>query len=161
MIGKVGLALTSRSPRETIRLGARLGRLLLPGDIILLEGPIGAGKTVFAQGIARGLEVAEPVVSPSFTLVREYVGRLALSHADLYRLSPGAEVESIGLDDYLAADGVVVVEWAERAGDSLPGDCLLVQLRIIADNERRVRMAPSGSRAADLLARFQRDGLEG
>jgi tRNA threonylcarbamoyladenosine biosynthesis protein TsaE len=99
---------------DTEALGARLGEASRPGDVLLLEGPLGAGKTVLARGIARGLGVAGEVSSPTFVLVHQHLGRLPLVHADLYRLESRAEIDALGLLE-LAEDGVLVVEWADRA----------------------------------------------
>ncbi|GMA63342.1 tRNA (adenosine(37)-N6)-threonylcarbamoyltransferase complex ATPase subunit type 1 TsaE [Alicyclobacillus fastidiosus] len=112
---------TTSQPEETQRLGACLGNFLQAGDVVLLYGPLGAGKTHFAQGVARGLRVESPVTSPTFTLVAEYEGRVPLIHMDLYRLYDDAEASEpiltpeslvqIGFDDYLDGDGVVLIEW--------------------------------------------------
>src|SRR5579875_2534863 len=102
----------------TRHLGLRLGRSAAPGDIILLTGPLGSGKTTLTQGIAAGLEIAETINSPTFTLLKEHHGgRLPLYHFDLYRLEDPDEIWSLGFADYFAGDGLCVVEWAERAGN--------------------------------------------
>ncbi len=106
--------LKSRRPSETRRIGARLGRLLEPGDVLLLQGELGSGKTVLAQGIGQGLAVQEPVKSSSYVLLNEYHGRLTLYHADLYRLDDPAQVAELALEE-VAAPGVLAVEWPERA----------------------------------------------
>lgn len=102
----------SHSERETLDLGERIGNSLRGGELISLSGPLGAGKTVLARGIARGLDVTGPVRSPSFNLMREYRGRLIFRHWDLYRLDGG--YDSLGLEESVSDDAVVVVEWAER-----------------------------------------------
>ena len=110
----------SESVRETFDLGARMGACLLGGEIILLNGTLGAGKTVFVKGIADALEIEEDeVTSPSFTLVNLYEGRLRLYHLDLYRLSEGAQAaHAVDLDELLTdTQAVIVIEWAERMGD--------------------------------------------
>jgi tRNA threonylcarbamoyladenosine biosynthesis protein TsaE len=122
------IEVVSRSPQETRRIGALLGPLLRPGDVVLLEGPLGAGKTVFAQGIAAGLGVDDPLTSPTFTLIHEHVGRLPLYHIDLYRLSGAPEAGAIGLEEYLGGDGAAVVEWPDRATTLLPAERLVVGL---------------------------------
>ena len=103
----------SSSARQTRNIGTELGKLAGAGDIILLVGPLGAGKTCLTQGIARGLGIHEYTASPSFVLVREYQGKLPLYHIDLYRLDKIEEVAQLGLDDYLYGKGVCVVEWAD------------------------------------------------
>jgi tRNA threonylcarbamoyladenosine biosynthesis protein TsaE len=100
---------------ETQQLGILLGELLAPGDVVLLEGDLGTGKTAFAQGIGRGLKVAQTINSPTFTILKEYSGRLPLYHFDLYRVDRPEEFSLLGFEDYFASDGVCVVEWPERA----------------------------------------------
>ena len=151
----------SHSARQTGQFGAQLGGLLAPGDLILLDGSVGAGKTTMAQGIARGLGIGEPVISPSFTIVREYAGRLPLYHIDLYRLAPGSALESIGIEDYLYGDGVVVIEWPDRADALLPAEHLQVRLHVISDTQRSIRMVPVGDRTSRLVAQFRRQALGG
>lgn len=153
------LSLTSDSPEQTTEYGRRLGALLVPGDVVLLEGEFGAGKTVLAQGIARGLGVTDYVASPSFTLVNEYRverpgGAFRFQHIDLYRIESGAEVIDLGLLDDLGGDGVCVVEWAERVRDLLPPAYLLVRLRVADDTRRELDLTGYGDRHATLLLRF-------
>lgn len=137
--------LHSRSPADTKRIGARLGRLLQPGDVLLLQGELGSGKTVLAQGIGRGLRVREPVKSSSFVLLNEYHGRLTMYHADLYRLEDPGEVADLALDE-VAADGVLVVEWPERAWQELPAEHLLVRIEDTSAKERRLTFEARGQR---------------
>ncbi|MBM3695160.1 MAG: tRNA (adenosine(37)-N6)-threonylcarbamoyltransferase complex ATPase subunit type 1 TsaE [Actinobacteria bacterium] len=148
------MTLTLRCPAEadTRALGFRLAGLLRPGDVVLLAGDLGAGKTVFTSGIAEGLGVSEPVVSPSFVLARRYEGLMGLVHADLYRLGSSAEVDDLDLLE-AAADGVLVVEWGEAAAGCFPEDHLLVRLE--ADD--------TGARTVTLLRRgvWQERSLEG
>jgi tRNA threonylcarbamoyladenosine biosynthesis protein TsaE len=137
----------TRSPEETQGLGARIGELAAPGDIYLLSGPLGAGKTCFTQGIAQGLSVIEPVVSPSFVLVRELHGRLPLYHIDLYRLDDIEEIVELGLDEYLYGNGVCVIEWAEKGFGALPAEHLLFQIGYISENEQRPPLPGNGQPA--------------
>lgn len=120
-------------------MGESLGRELLPAGVLLLDGDLGAGKTVLAQGVARALGVAaREVQSPTFTLIREHVGRLGrLIHLDLYRLEPGAAA-GLGLEELLAGDGVKVVEWAERFTGGTPGGARHLRLRRLHGNQRRI-----------------------
>ena len=148
----------SHSPEQTWRVGRRLGQRLHAGDLILLSGTFGAGKTLLTQGLAAGLAVEERVTSPSFALVNEYDGRDAdgravrLYHIDLYRLDDPAQVETIGLEEYLAApDGICVVEWPEHLGDVEGLERLLVELEAVAETKRRLRFTPHGARYAALL----------
>ena len=144
--------LRSRTPGETKRIGARLGRLLQPGDVLLLQGELGSGKTVFTQGIGQGLEVREPVKSPSYVLLNEYHGRLTFYHADLYRLSDPGEVIDLALEE-VAAPGVLAVEWPERAWEELPPEHLLVRIEEI-DPGRRFTLVPRGERYEELVRRL-------
>jgi tRNA threonylcarbamoyladenosine biosynthesis protein TsaE len=137
--------LHSSSPAETKRIGARLGVLLQPGDVLLLQGELGSGKTMLAQGIGRGLKVAEPVKSSSFVLLNVYHGRLTCYHADLYRLSEPAEVADLALEE-TAAPGVLLVEWPERAWDELPPEHLLVRIEEESAKGRTLTLVPRGKR---------------
>ena len=143
------LSIKSDSPAETRRLGARLGRLLLPGDIVLLSGELGAGKTCLVQGIALGLGVSAPVTSKSFVLLGEYEGRLPLYHADLYRLEEPAQAEELALTEYCAS-GALVVEWAERAWEVFPPEHLLIRLEILGAHRRELAFDPRGDRYREL-----------
>ena len=126
---------TTRSPDETRALGRAIAALLEPGDVVLLAGDLGAGKTTFAQGLAEGLGVTEPVVSPTFTLAREYEGRLKMVHVDVYRLDHASEILDLGLEDLAGDDGVTVVEWGDVAAGFVPGEHLVVQLDAVPDDD--------------------------
>jgi tRNA threonylcarbamoyladenosine biosynthesis protein TsaE len=129
---------------DTRALGRRLASMLHAGDVVLLAGPLGSGKTVFASGIAEGLGVAERVVSPSFVLVRRYEGLIDLVHADLYRIGSLAELED--LDLLCEADeGVLVVEWGNAAEQAFPDDHLLVNISVEDGDDRVVRLLARGS----------------
>jgi tRNA threonylcarbamoyladenosine biosynthesis protein TsaE len=143
------LHIVSTSEDETKSLGARMGRLLQAGDVVLLHGDLGSGKTTLAQGIAQGLAVEEYVQSPTFTLAAEHTGRtsageaLTLYHLDLYRLRDPDELESFGYEDLVTqSDGIVVVEWPERAGDILPDEYLLVIIEPMGPEERLLTLQP-------------------
>jgi tRNA threonylcarbamoyladenosine biosynthesis protein TsaE len=125
----------SHSAEETFAIGSRLAGVLQAGDVIVLTGELGAGKTVLAKGIAAGLGVTEPVVSPTFTIVREYEGDLPLQHLDVYRLDHLQEVIDLGLDEMLDGRAVTVVEWGEAVGALLPGDRLEVVLTVLPPEE--------------------------
>lgn len=150
------LSCASRSPEETRALGARLGEELAAGDVVAVEGPLGAGKTCLVQGIARGLDVPDeiPVTSPTFTLVGEYVGRERLCHADFYRVENPRRLEDAGFDDLLDGRVVLVVEWPERFPEVLPADCLWIRLEIRSESERRLYVRSAGARAERLLGRL-------
>jgi tRNA threonylcarbamoyladenosine biosynthesis protein TsaE len=142
-------ALESSSPEETRRLGEALGRAAEAGDVILLSGELGAGKTVFVQGMARGLDFQGPVSSKSFVLLGEYVGRITLFHADLYRLESPAEVEDLALEE-ISRDGVLVVEWPERGEVALPGERLTLRFEVSGPETRRITAEATGARARAL-----------
>jgi tRNA threonylcarbamoyladenosine biosynthesis protein TsaE len=147
------LDLNSDGPEATHRLGRSLGPHLAPGDVIALAGTLGAGKTVFAQGVAAGLGVEVGVTSPTFTLINEYAGRIPLYHVDLYRLAGPVDAGAIGLEEYLGGDGVALVEWPERAPALLPDDHLVVALYLgQAPDSRRLHIAATGERHRRLLA---------
>lgn len=112
---KVVLEILSNSPESTFQYGTRFSRVLRPGDVVGLYGELGAGKTVFIQGLCKGLGVKEPVTSPSFVLIQEYHGKYPVYHFDFYRLKTPQEIEALDITHYLDSDGICVVEWAERA----------------------------------------------
>ncbi len=122
------LRIPSGSPEETQELGRVIGALAQPGDIFLLAGPLGAGKTCLTQGIAWGMEVAGHVRSPTFVLMARYRGRMTLHHLDLYRIGDLEEAWDLGMDEQLFGEGVCVVEWADRAAELFPEDCLWIAL---------------------------------
>ncbi len=144
----------SRSPEETQRLGKRLGELAQAGDVFLLVGNLGTGKTCLTQGIAWGLGIKGYASSPSFVVVKEYQGRLPLYHADLYRLDRIEEVLDLGLDDYFYGNGVCVVEWAEKGLAALPPEYLLIKMSFLSPNERRLEFEPEGERYVALVSKL-------
>lgn len=146
----------SHSESQTRRLGERLAQYLEPGDIVALVGDLGTGKTRWVQGVCRGLAITEPVVSPTFTLVHEYQGRLPIYHIDLYRLENLAEIETIGLDDYLFGVGVTLIEWADRIRDQLPENHLTVELYHLEAAKRRMVIRPHGPRFEALLPIYKK-----
>ena len=150
-----GLKLISHSPEQTQEFGVRIGKLALPGDVFLLVGKLGTGKTCLTQGIARGLNIKDYVLSPSFVLVRELYGRLPLYHMDLYRLDHIEEITDLGLDDYLYGDGVCVVEWAEKGLNVLPIEHLLIKIDYLSDTERSFHLKPSGQRYREIAAQLE------
>lgn len=129
----------SHSEAITKNLGAGLAKLLRNGDVISLTGPLGAGKTCFIKGLATGMGIPEEQVSsPSYTLVNEYQGRNELYHFDLYRLKDASELHNIGWDEYLEKEGIVAVEWGEKADGRLPDLHIEVQIGLIGGDSRRV-----------------------
>lgn len=147
--------LISHSPEDTRSLGMAIGRLASAGDVYLLVGELGTGKTCLTQGIAWGLGIQEYAASPSFVVVRELHGRLPLYHIDLYRLENLEEVFDLGLDDYLYGRGVCVVEWAERGLSLLPAEHLLIQMSYMSDTERRLKLVPTGGHYFEIAAELR------
>lgn len=147
--------LSTGGEEETRRVGERLGRALRKGDIVLLSGDLGTGKTCLTQGIGRGLDFEGQVNSPSFVLMNEYAGREHLYHVDLYRIEDVEELDDLGLWDY-AEKGVLVIEWPERGAELLPGDGLVIELRYgDVDRQRRLRFLPRGPRGAQIVESLQ------
>lgn len=151
----------SASLEETHRLGTLLGTLARAGDVILLDGDLGAGKTAFTQGVGLGLGIGATINSPTFTILKEYQGRLPLYHFDLYRIDDPDEIASLGFDEYFDGEGVCVVEWAERgevAGASSlsywPERWLRVRFVRVAADERVLELSAVGERGRALLAEF-------
>lgn len=142
----------THAPAETAALAAALGARLRAGDVVCLSGEMGTGKTVFAQGLAAGLEVTEPVSSPTFALVHAYSGRVPVWHLDTYRVESTDELIDLGWDDLLTGGGVVIVEWPERIAPGLPPDRLDVLLEYGAGDTRALTLAARGPRSAALLA---------
>jgi tRNA threonylcarbamoyladenosine biosynthesis protein TsaE len=130
------------SAAETEAAGAAIAEGLAPGSVVLLVGPLGAGKTTLAKGIARALGVTDEVISPTYTIVSEYQGRLPLHHVDLYRVEGREQIENLGLDDFLWGDGVSLVEWGEKIEGEIrgAGRALRVNLRITADGARDIEV---------------------
>ena len=130
----------TRSPEETEALGAALAALLVPGDIIAYRGDLGAGKTAFTRGLARGLGCREPVTSPTYTIVNEYLsGRLPLFHFDMYRLASSEDLWGIGWEDYLDRAGVCAVEWSENVEDAMD-NALWVTIEALPGDRRRITL---------------------
>ena len=147
--------LISQSPEHTRRLGGRLGELMRGGELVLLEGDLGAGKTAFTQGIAVGLQVRQMVSSPTFTLLKEYEGRLPLYHFDLYRLDDPLEIVDLGFEEYFSGSGVCVVEWADKAEQLWPPEHLRVRFATVSEAQRRLMMSAAGPRFVELVVAFQ------
>jgi tRNA threonylcarbamoyladenosine biosynthesis protein TsaE len=141
---------TTKSAAETERIGALLGQKLERGMVVVLTGELGAGKTAFARGVARGLGVRDPVTSPTFTLIQEYTGRLPLYHFDVYRLQEPGELADLGYDEYLEGDGVCLIEWGDLVRELLPPTYLEVHLSG-RDTTRFLTFIPRGGRYEKLV----------
>ena len=138
----------TKNEDELVAFGEKLGTLLEKNDVLILTGELGAGKTTFTKGLAKGLGINQMIKSPTYTIVREYEGRLPLYHLDVYRIE--GDADSIDLDEFLFGSGVTVIEWGHLLGDALPADYL--GLEILKDGEgREVVFHAHGQRATDLL----------
>lgn len=139
------IAAATKGVEQTRALAAAVAALSRPGDLLLLAGDLGSGKTAFTQGFARALDVDEPVTSPTFTLARTYTGRLRLNHVDVYRLDHLQEAVDIGLAEMIDDGGVTLVEWGDVVAPALPADFLEVRMAYgEADDERRLAVRPVG-----------------
>ena len=128
------------SPEATTEFGRALGERLQPGDVILLSGDLGAGKSVLARGLARGLGIAQAMPSPTFTLMQPYHGRIPFYHFDLYRLEPGTELYEVGFDHDYLAKGISLIEWPERLEGETGDITHKINIEIISENEREVTL---------------------
>ena len=152
----------TESPEQTESLAERLGRLLQPGDVIALVGELGSGKTLFSQGLARGLEVPETfyITSPTFVIINEYPGKIPFYHLDLYRVGNAAEFSELGIEEILYGQGAVAIEWPERLGENLPAERLEVHLEFSDETSRSLAFEAFGENARqrlDLLIQEFRD----
>ena len=157
----------SHSAAQTQRMGMRLGELLQGGELILLDGKLGTGKTTFTQGLAQGMGITENINSPTFTLLKEYPGQLrpglpprrrpALYHFDLYRLDNTEEIVDLGFEDYFFSDGVCVVEWAEKAGSYWPVGHLNIRMKMVTETKRGLLFIATGEGYCELLRQFQKN----
>lgn len=131
----------SNGPDETRAIGEAIGAALAPGSLVLLRGPLGSGKTVLAKGIARSLGVADEIISPTYTIVADYPGRVPLAHVDLYRIEGEAQIAGLGLDELLAGPGVTLVEWGEKLeGTPLGRAAVRVTIALEPDGRRRIEV---------------------
>ena len=139
--------------QETIELGMKLGRLLIPGDFVALMGELGTGKTRFVKGVAAGLEVDPnlPVTSPTYSILHIHQGRLPLFHFDLYRLRGGEDVDELGFVEFFYGDGVSLVEWAERLQSEMPKESLTITIYHLGADKRRIEFTPAGKRYEELV----------
>ena len=151
------LTVSTYSVTETQSIAKQLGVLVEAGDVILLFGDLGAGKTTFIQGLAEGLAICEDVTSPTYTLIQEYLdGRVPLYHFDPYRLSGAEDVADLGFEEYLERGGVVVVEWAERLGWLTPETYLRVAIELEWNGVRHINVSSFGDRYVNLSSELER-----
>ncbi len=152
------LYIISHSPEQTSRLGARLGALLKPGDLVCLNGEMGAGKTLFSQGIGRGWGAEHRLTSPTYNLVHQHrrqIDGAILYHLDCYRLRDVSEVDTIGLDDMLDGNAVLVVEWAGKIAEVLPDDHLWIEIGVHEVTRRNLMLEGRGQRYRQLIEAFR------
>ena len=137
--------ITTYSAEETRKLGMRLAAQLHPGDVVLLQGDLGAGKSEFSRGIARGLGITGPVPSPSFTILNAYdEGRIPLYHFDWYRLESAQEIYEMGMDEQLGGDGIALIEWFQKAEECVPSRALLIHIHAANEETREFDFQPLG-----------------
>lgn len=134
----------SNTPEATGNFSCSLAEKLRPGDVLTLEGDLGAGKTTFTKGLAKGLGITRTVNSPTFTIIKEYKGRIPLYHMDVYRLEHSDE--ELGFDEYFEGDGVTVVEWAHLIEEQLPNDRLTIKIEHQGETKRKITVIPIGER---------------
>ncbi len=147
----------TRSTSETIRLGKRIGRLLIVGDVVALVGELGAGKTQFIKGLAAGVGMGNPayISSPSFTLINEYPGKIPFYHVDLFRLEREKEAEELGLEDYFQGGGITAIEWADKIPFLLPKEMLFIHIAYTGKKTRSLEIVGKGKRYEELVSSFE------
>ena len=128
----------SNSFLQTLEIGEKYAKTLKKGDVVLLKGEMGAGKTAFTKGVAKGLNINKEILSPTYAYMNDYDG--VLYHYDCYRLTSGEDAEALGLTDYFYADGVCVIEWSENISDVLPKNTKLVTIEKISDTKRKITL---------------------
>ncbi len=138
------MVIETNSEAGTVLAGEETGKKLLPGDVLAFYGDLGAGKTAFIRGVARGLGIASRVSSPTFTIVNEYPGPVPLFHFDMYRLGSSDELFEIGWEDYLTRGGVCCVEWTENVADAMPAEAVTVTIEKTGENARKITVSGGG-----------------
>mgnify|MGYP000893689478 FL=1 len=144
MIGAMARNLISHSMEETLDLAAELGRNAAPGSVFALIGELGAGKTIVAKGIARGMGITDEITSPTFTLMEIYEGAVPLYHFDLYRINSPDELDQLFFEEYWEGDGISVIEWADRALDRLPASRITVTIGYMNETSRSITIEHPG-----------------
>ena len=145
------LDILTNSTEQTMNLGQELGSLLSPGDVVLLKGDLGAGKTHFAKGVALGLDITDYVTSPTFTLINEYQGRLPLYHMDFYRLDDPGEAMDLGVEEYYYGGGATLIEWPDKITGFLPDEYLAIDIRVLGEDSRKISIWSKGDRYHGLV----------
>ena len=147
------IEIISNGPEQTIEIARHIGEKLKRGDLLALSGELGSGKTCFTKGLAVGLGVSAEyqITSPTFTLINEYPARCKLYHFDVYRLNGYSELEDLGYDEYLASDGVVVIEWAEKIAKQIPDDSIFINFEYVDENSRKMIIRGLKSRLSELI----------
>ena len=150
------LTMESNSPEETFKIGEMTGKIAVAGDIYCLNGHLGAGKTVFAKGVAYGLGVKGRVASPTFTIINEHQGRLPFYHMDAYRLGGPEELADLGCEEYFYGQGVTLVEWADIISGELPAERLEINIAGEGEDQRKIYMKPYGDRYCRMVEELSR-----
>ncbi|WP_027339454.1 tRNA (adenosine(37)-N6)-threonylcarbamoyltransferase complex ATPase subunit type 1 TsaE [Halonatronum saccharophilum] len=150
------LKIKTSNPEETFEFGKKLGNKLNPGDIVCLQGDLGAGKTSLAKGICAGLGVTVDITSPTYTIVNEYRGRMRVNHMDLYRISKEQQLTDIGFEDYIYGDGVSIIEWPDKSGTLMPDNYLDINMKG-QGNDREIRIIPQANKFIGLITELKKD----
>lgn len=150
------LSIKSNSEKETFAFGQKIGELVEPGELILLSGNLGVGKTIITQGICDGLNIEEDVTSPTYNLINEYEGDLTVYHMDLYRLENEEELYDLAFEEYLDSDGIVIIEWPDIAYDLIPPEFIYIKINSISEKKREIIMEAEGDKAVRLFERLEK-----
>ncbi len=150
-----GLSVKSSCEDNTYEFGQKIGELVEPGQLILLSGDLGAGKTLLTQGICDGLGVEEDVTSPTYNLINEYEGDLAVYHMDLYRLEQEEDLYDLGFEDYLENGGIVIIEWPDLVYDLIPAEFIYIKIEVISQEERIIVVEAEGEKSMKLVERLE------
>ncbi len=149
------MKIISDSERRTLEIGKAVAKNLHKGDIVCLMGDLGSGKTVFAKGIASALGVDKhEVLSPTFVLIRQYVGKIPIYHFDLYRLDNPEDILNLGYEEYLYNEGIAVIEWADKLGGLLPQEFLKIELKVTGEKKRQLNISAQGAKYNKLLEKI-------
>ncbi len=145
MKNKNGVEFNTKSPKDTIDVGKKIGKLLKEGDVVALIGDLGAGKTVISKGLCSGLGVEEDyITSPTYTIINQYDGKIPVYHIDLYRLKNSDELYNLGWDEYIYGHGTCIIEWADKAGEMLPEEYLTINIEVTGKNKRKITLQAKG-----------------